>query len=69
MQNHPPIREERHEQAQHGAQDHRRDLAVLDMHPDEHQALDRQDRGSQNRQQRMPMKRGGDDEPDRAHQL
>src|SRR6202050_1863319 len=69
LQNHPPIRDERHEEAQHAAQNHGRDLAVLDVHPDEHEALDRENRGSQDRQRRLPMERGGDDEPDRAHEL
>jgi len=69
MQNHPAIRDERHEEAQHAAQDRRRDLAILDVHPDEHDAFDRQGRGSQDRQQRLPMVRVGEDEPDRAHQL
>ena len=42
LQNHPAIRDERQEEAQHAAQDRGRDLAVLDVHPDEHEALDRQ---------------------------
>ena len=69
LDNRPAVRDERHEEAEHGAQDCGRDLAVFHMHPDEHQALDRQDRGSQDRQRRPPMKRGGDDEPDRAYKL
>jgi len=69
LQNHPAIRDERHEEAQHAAQDRGRDLAVLDVQPDEHEALDRQDHGSQDRQRRLPMERGGGDEPDRAHEL
>jgi hypothetical protein len=69
MQNHASIRDERHEEAQHGAQDRGRDLAVLDVHADEHEALDRQHRGSQDRQLRLPMERVGDDEPDRAYEL
>src|ERR1700683_2216456 len=69
LQNHPAVRDERHEEAQHAAQDHGRDLAVLDVHPDEHEALDCQDSGRQNRQLWLPMERGGKDEPDRAHEL
>jgi hypothetical protein len=69
LQNHPPIRDERHEQAQHDAQNSGRDLAILHVHPDEHEALDRESNGCQDRQLRLPMERGGDDEPDRAHQL
>ncbi len=69
MQNHPAIRDESHEEAQHAAQDHGRDFAVLDVHADEHEALDRQDRGSQDRQPRLPIERGGDDESGRAHEL
>ncbi len=69
LQNHPSIRDEHHKEAQHGAQDHGRDLAVLDVYPDEHDALHRQDRGSQDRQRRLPMEHVGDDEPDRAHEL
>ena len=69
MQDQPAIRDERHKEAQHAAQDRGRDLAVLDVHPDEHEALDRQDRGRQDRQRRLPMERGGDDEPERAHEL
>jgi hypothetical protein len=63
LQNHPAIRDERHQEAQHTAQDHGRDLAVLDVHRDEHEVLDHQDRDSQDRQRRLPMERGGDDEP------
>lgn len=36
LQNHPAIRDERHEEAQQAAQDHGRELAVLDVHPDEY---------------------------------
>ena len=69
LQNHPAVRDERHEEAQHAAQDYGRDLAVLDVHPDKHETLDRQDRGSEDRQPRLPTERGGDNEPDRAHKL
>jgi hypothetical protein len=69
VQNHPAIRDERHEETQHAAQNHGRDLAVLDVHPDEHEALEGENRGSQDRQQRLPMERGGDDEPYRANEL
>ena len=57
LQKYPAIRDERHEEAQDAAQGHGRDLAVLDVQPDEHEALDRQDRGSQDRQRRLPMER------------
>lgn len=69
MQNHPSIHDEGHEEAQLAAQNRGCDLAVLDVHPDEHEALDRENRGGQDRQWRLPMEGGGDDEPDRAHEL
>jgi hypothetical protein len=67
LQKHSPVGDECHEEAQHSAQDHGRDLSVLDVHPDEHEALDRQDGGSEYRQPWFPMKRRGHDEPDSAH--
>jgi hypothetical protein len=45
LQDHPTVHDENHEKTQHAAQDDGRDLAVLDVYPDEHEALDRQDRG------------------------
>jgi hypothetical protein len=39
------MRDERHDETEHDAQDRGRALAVLDVPRDEHQALDRQDRG------------------------
>ena len=45
FQDHSAVRDERHDEAQHAAQDDGRDLAELDVHPDEHEAFDRQDRG------------------------
>src|SRR5579859_4871743 len=59
FQDHPPVREERHEQTQRAAHDDGRDLAVLGMHPDEHEALDRQDRGGHNRERRAQWKTAG----------
>jgi hypothetical protein len=49
LQNHPTVHDKRHEEAQHAAQNHRCDLAVLDLRSDEHEALDRENRGSQDR--------------------
>src|SRR5689334_18204356 len=54
----PAVREERHQQAQHAAEDYGPGLAVLDVYPDENEALGRQDRGSHHRQPRLPMKNG-----------
>lgn len=50
LQDHPAVRDERHEEAQHAAHEDGRDLAVLDVHPDEHEALERQDRGGHPRE-------------------
>jgi hypothetical protein len=69
LQDHPTVRDERHEETQHAAQDDGRDLAVLGVHPDEHEALDRQDRGDHHRERRLPVEGGGDDQPDRADEL
>lgn len=41
MQNHPAIRDERHEETEHTAQDHGRYFPVLDVYTDEHEALQR----------------------------
>lgn len=40
-----------------------RGRAVLDVHPDEHEALDRQDRGGYPCERRPPVEGGGDDQP------
>src|ERR1700686_4670693 len=37
--------------------------------PNEHEALDRQDRGGHHRERRLPVEGGGDDQPDRADEL
>ena len=49
LQDHAAVRDERHEEAQHATQDDGRGLVVLNVHPDEHEALGRQDRGSEDR--------------------
>ena len=54
LQDHPALRDERHEEAQDAAQDDRLDLAVLGVHPHEHETLDRQDRGCHHREGRVP---------------
>src|SRR4029453_18670019 len=69
LQDHPPVRDERHEEPQHGAEDYRRDLAVLGVHPDEYEALDREDRGGHHRERRPPVDGGGDDQPDGADEF
>jgi hypothetical protein len=69
LQEHAAVRDERHEEAQYGAKDDGRDLAVLGMHPDEHEALDRQDRGGHHGERRLPVEGGGDDQPDRADEF
>jgi hypothetical protein len=69
FQDHPAVRDECHEDAQPDAQDDGRDLAVLGVHHDEHDALDRQDRGGHHRERRLPVKGGGDDQPDRADEF
>ena len=47
VQKHSAIRDECHENAQHGAEDCGCDLAVLDVHPDEYEALNGEDGGGQ----------------------
>src|SRR3954466_4815097 len=37
LQDRPAVRDERHEEAEHAAHDDGRDLAVLEVHPDEHE--------------------------------
>ena len=69
FQDQPAVRDERHEEAQHDAHDDGRDLAVLDVHPNEHEALDRQDRGGHHRERRPPVEGGGDDQADRADEF
>src|SRR4051812_47322192 len=69
VQDHPAVRNERHGEAQHGAQDNGCDLAVLGVHPDEHDALDREERGGQHGERRPPVKGGGDDQADRADEF
>jgi serine/threonine protein kinase len=64
FQDQSAIRDERHEEAQYAAQDDGRDLVVLDVHPDEHEALDRQDRGGHHRERRLPADSTGDYQPD-----
>jgi hypothetical protein len=68
-QDHPAVRDERHEEAQRAAHDDGRDLAVLGVHPDEDEALDREDRRGHPRERRLPVQGGGDDQPDRADEL
>ena len=57
------------EEAQYGAEDGGRDLAVFDVHPDEDEALDGQDDGSEDGEGRLPMECVGDDERDGADEL
>ena len=68
-QNHAAIGDEGHEEAQHRAHDNGRDLVVLEVHPDEDEALDRQHRGGHYRERRLPVKGGGDDQADRADEF
>lgn len=69
LENHPAVRDERHDEAQHAAHNNGPDLAVLDVHPDEHEALDCQNHGGYHRENRLPMKGGRDDEPDHGHEF
>jgi hypothetical protein len=46
LQDHPAVHDERHEETQH---------AVLGVHTDEHEALDRQDRGGHHCKRRLPV--------------
>ena len=69
FQDHPAVCDECHEEAQPDAHDDGRDLAVLGVHPDEHEALDRQDRGGHHRERRVPVEGGGHDQPDRADEF
>src|SRR6516162_1114322 len=69
LQEHPAVRDECHEETQHDAHDSRRDLAVLDVNPDEHEALDRQDRGGHDRERRLPVEGGGPDQADRTDEF
>src|SRR6185436_10460599 len=69
LQDQPAVRDERHEEAQDAAQDDRRDLVVLDVHPNEHEALDREGRGCYHRECRIPMKGARYDQPDRADEF
>lgn len=63
------VRDEGHEQTERRAEQDRRQLPVLDVNPDEHQALDREENRRQRRQAWPPAQGGGDDEPDRADEL
>jgi hypothetical protein len=49
-QDQPAVRDERHQEAQDAAHDDGRNLAVLDVHPNEHEALDRQNGGGHHRE-------------------
>jgi len=69
LEDHPAVGDERHEEAQHGAHDDGRDLALLDVYPNEHEAFDRQDRGGNHRERRLPVEGGGDDQPGRADEF
>src|SRR3954452_8523370 len=69
LQDDPSVRNEHHDQTQHAAHDDRCRLAILDVHPDEHEALDRQHDGREDSQLRLPVERARRDERDRAHEL
>jgi hypothetical protein len=69
LQDHSSVRDEREQQAQHAAEDHRPDLVVLHVHPDEHEALEREDAGGQHGELGLPAEHGGHDEPDGAREL
>src|SRR5258708_16914793 len=68
-QDHPAVRDERHEEAQHAAHDDGRDLTVLDVHPNEHDALDGQGRGGDHGERRPPEEGGRNDQPDRTDEF
>ena len=59
LEDHPPIRDERHDEAQHASHNNGPHLVVLDVHPDEHEALDRQNCGGHHRECRQPAEGGG----------
>jgi hypothetical protein len=61
--------DERHDDAQHAAQDRGCGFAVLDVHPDEDEALNRQDRGRHDREDCRPVEDAGNDQPGRADQF
>jgi len=69
LQNHPAVGEESHEKAEEAAQDRGREFVVADVHSYKYEAFDGQDCGSEDRQRRLPMECGGDDESDRADEL
>src|SRR5262245_57992230 len=62
-QDHSTVRDKCHDEAQYAAQENGRNLAVLGVHPDEHEALDRQNRGGYHRERWLPTESGRDDQP------
>src|SRR5262245_20365770 len=69
LQYHPAVRDERHKKPEHAAHDDGPNLPVLGVHPDEHEALDRQDCGGHHRERRPPGESGRDDQPDDADEF
>src|SRR5262245_14384539 len=57
-QDHSTVRDKRHDEAQYAAQDNGCNLAVLGVHPEEHEALDRQNRGGYHREHWLPTESG-----------
>lgn len=65
----PPVRDERHDEAQHCAHDDGRGLAEFHVHADEHEALDRQNRRGHYREFWMPVEGAGDDQSNHADEF
>ena len=65
----PAEGDEPHQQAEDDAHNDRPGLALLRVHPDEHQALRRQERGGGGRKHRVPAQGGRDDQADHAEEL
>ena len=69
LQDHSAVGDESHEEAERGAHDDGRDLAVLNVHEDEHEALDRQNRGGNHCKHWLPVENAWDDQSHHADEF
>ena len=67
--NHAAISDKCHEQTEYSAHDDGHNFVVLDVHPDESEALDRQKRGGKDGLLWEPPKGGWNDEADGAYKF